>query len=397
MSDITQLPTVAGPSLTIDPALDRLRHEEPVARVRLPYGEEAWAVTKHDDVKTVYDHPAFCRRGTTDERAPRVTSVVLVQPGTLNSMDDEEHKRLRSFVGKVFTPRRVEALRPRAQEITDGLLDEMVTAGGTADLVESLALPLPIGMICELLGVPYDDRDSFRGWSDAFMSEGLTSGRSIDEVIAAFTNLSLYLGNLINERRSMPQEDLLSALATFDDGTDRLQHDEVVALSIGLLVGGFETTAHMIGKSVYKLLLEPGAWKQLHEQPDLVPTAVEELLRTISLASGTSLPWCTQQAITLSGVELKPGDFVVPGIGSANRDESVYADPDALDIARSPNPHLAFGHGAHFCIGAGLARMELQVALGSLAARFPNLALAGDPPWRIGSAVWGLQALPVTF
>lgn len=398
MTEAPRFPTVSGPSLRTDPMLDELRQIEPVAKVQLPFGQPAWLVTKYDDVKRVYDDDAFCRRGTTDEGVPRLSAVVRMQPGTLNSMDDEEHKRLRAFVGKAFSTRRVEGLRPRAQEVTAGLLDAIEAAGPPADLVESLALPLPIAMICELLGVPFADRDTFRGWSDKFMSDGLAADGSLEEVFTAFTSLSAYLSNLVDERRAAPRDDLLSALVQADDGVDRLMQQEIVSLSVGLLVGGFETTAHMIGKSVLCLLTDRDAWERLREDPALVPGAVEELLRHISLATGTSLPWCAREQVELSGARIEVGDYVMPATGSANRDEAYFKEPDQLDIERKPNPHLAFGHGAHFCIGAGLARMEMQCAIEGLVTRFPDLSLAvpaDEVPWRVGSAVWGLAELPV--
>jgi nocardicin N-oxygenase len=275
----------------------------------------------------------------------------------------------------------------------------MAANGPEVDLVNELALPVPISVICEMLGIPYEDRARFRGWADAFMSTTPTPDDATTTVTAtAFMHLTAYLAELIADRRRRPTTDLLGALVAVRDGTDTLTEDEMVNLAFTLLVGGFETTAHQIAKSAYCLLVHPDQLAKLQARPELWPGAVDELLRYIPLGSGNGLPLMAVADVELSGVTIHAGDYVVTAPAAANFDDAVYADPDRLDVERTENPHLALGHGPHYCLGANLAKMELHVALQSLFTRFPRLALAVAPdavPWRSGTAVWGFDELPV--
>ena len=400
VGEVAAFPTVLSPNMRHDPALDEWRRAEPVKKVQLPYGRWCWMVTRHEDIKVVLTDPRFSREAAARDDAPRKTPGVL-QKGSLASMDGADHARQRRLVSRALTVRRMEALRPRTQELADTFLDAMAAAGPRADLVRDLALPIPISVICEMLGIPYEDRSRFRGWADAFMSTTPTADGATTTVTAdAFTHLIGYLHEQIALRRQHPTDDLLGALVAVRDGGDTLSEDEMVNLAFTLLVGGFETTAHQIAKSAYCLLLHPDELAKLRARPELWPSAVDELLRYIPLGAGNGLPLKTLEDVELSGVLMRAGDYVVTAPASANFDEAVYADPERLDIERADNPHLALGHGPHYCLGANLAKLELHVALQSLFERFPELALAVAPedvPWRSASAVWGFDELPVTL
>jgi nocardicin N-oxygenase len=313
-------------------------------------------------------------------------------------MDGVDHTRICRLVSATFTARRVEALRPRAQEIVDSLLDEMERHGPPVDLVEMLALPLPITMICELLGVPYDDRHRFRGWADTFMTSG---GFTVEEVMDAHERLAQYLAEMIAERRREPTTDLLGALvAVRDTDGDRLSEDELVRLAIAILVAGYETTASQLGKFMLCLFERPDQLALLRERPELVPSAVEELMRYVPLSSGTSIAHLATEDVEVGGQLIRSGEAIMASGAAANRDPAVFRDPERVDVERDDGFQLGFGHGPHFCLGAHLARMELQVALATLLRRFPTLTLAVAPDevrWKTTSSVWGLEELPVSF
>jgi cytochrome P450 len=312
-------------------------------------------------------------------------------------MDPPDHSRLRRLVAKAFTVRRVEALRPHVREIADGLLDRMVEQGAPADLVEEFALPLPITVICELLGVPYEDRAAFRTWSDAALSTTSLPPETIQEYIQ---NLHDYMAGLVAKRRAQSTDDLLGALVRARDEEDRLTEDELVRMGVGLLIAGHETTASQIPNFVYVLLTHPDECARLRAEPALIPRAVEELLRYIPLGASAGFPRYATEDVELGGVLVRAGEPVLAVMASANRDGEVFDDPDALDLAREENPHVGFGHGVHHCLGAPLARMELQVALDALVRRLPGLRFAvpeDELPWKSGMLVRGLTSLPVTW
>ncbi|MCU1375977.1 MAG: cytochrome [Actinomycetia bacterium] len=387
-------PSVATQGLSADPLLDVLRRQAPTFRIKAPYGGECWMVTRHEDVRAVQTDPRFSRRAMIGQDVAR-TSPYPLQGESIVGMDPPDHTRIRRLVSMAFTARRVESLPQRAQALVDGLLDEAAAADGPVDLVEGLAQPLPIAMICELLGVAYEDRSRFRGWANVFMT---STAHPIEDVLTARDHLFAYLAELVASRRAQPTTDLLGALVLQRDEGDALTEDELVNLAFSLLVGGFETTAAQLAKSVLMLLLHPDQLALVRADPELVPTAVEELLRVIPLSSGTSLAWVATEDVVVGDVTIRAGDVLMASAAAANLDEAVFDQPERFDVTRSPNPHLSFGHGLHFCLGAHLARMELQVAIGSLATRFPDLRLAvapDDVPWKVGSAVWGLAALPV--
>ncbi|GAA1284229.1 cytochrome P450 [Saccharothrix xinjiangensis] len=382
--------------LDLNPGYAPLRAEQPALRVRLPYGEDCWLITRYEDVKTVLSDPRFSRaRAAGREEVPRVTPEAA-PAGSMLSMDPPEHSRLRKLIARGFTSRRVREFRPRTQEIVDGLLDRVEQAGPPADLVSSLALPLPVSVISQMLGVPTEDHYRFRDFSATVLS---TTAHTREEVVAARAALEEYLGELADQRRREPGEDLMSALVAAHDD-DRLTDKELTQTGITLLVGGHESTASQFACSVYLLLERPERWALLRDEPELVPSAVEELLRFIPLGSGGAFARIATEDVELGGVLVRAGEAVVASTNSANRDDRVFDDPDVLDLGREHNPHLAFGGGVHVCLGAQLARGELQVALTSLLARFPGLRLAVPPEevlWRQGSLLRSPVELPVTW
>lgn len=389
-------PFGAAERLELDPEYGRLRDGGELARVAMPYGGDAWLATSYEDVKTVLADPRFSREATFGVDVPRSTPLIQTDPSLL-SMDPPDHTRMRRLVAKAFTARRMEQLRPRAQEVVDGLLDRIVEQGPPADLVEGLALPLPITMICELLGVPVEDRDRFRDWSDAVLA---ITAYTPDQIAAARDELKAYLAELVQQRRERPTDDLLGVLVVARDEDERLSEAELIQFGITLLVAGHETTANQIGNFIYTLLTHPEQLDALKADPSVLNPAIEELLRFTPLGSSAGFSRIALEDVELSGVLVRAGEAVVTQAAAANRDKNVFDRPDDLDFGREHNPHIAFGHGAHHCLGAQLARVELQVAVGSLVRRLPELRFAvpvEQVPFKSGRLVRGLQTLPVAW
>ncbi|MCI4063914.1 cytochrome P450 [Micromonospora sp. R77] len=380
--------------LELDPRYALLRREQPLTRVQLPYGEPAWLATRHADVRMVLGDPRFSRAASVGRDEPRNTP--RQQETGILAMDPPDHTRLRRLVAKAFTARRVDELRPRTRAVADELVDGLLAAGPPADLVAHLATPLPIRVICDLLGVPVSDQDRFHTWSEAIVSTTSLAPELAQQYV---DNLLAYMAGLIARRREEPADDLLTAMVRArDENADRLTEEEVVTLAAGLLAAGHETTVTQIPNMVYVLLTTPGAWERLRAEPELVPTAVEELMRFIPLGSSAAFPRYALEDVELGGVLVRAGEPVVVSIASANRDEAVFPDADRLELGREVNPHVGFGHGVHHCVGAQLARMELRVVLETLLARTPSLHLAvpeSELTWKSGLLVRGLVALPV--
>jgi cytochrome P450 len=380
-----------------DPLFAEWRGQGGLARVRLPFGEPAWLATRYEDVKLVLGDPRFSRAASEGRDEPRVRPLIS-QPGSILSMDPPEHSRLRRLVMKAFTVKRIEQLRPRAQEIADGLADAMLAAGPPRDLVEEFALPLPVTVICELLGVPYEDRGDFRHWSDAFLS---TTRYTPEEVGECAVKMRDYMAGLIHQRRQSTKDDLLSELVAARDEGDRLTEDELLSLGQAILVAGHETTASQIPNFVYVLLQHPDQLRIIQEDPKRIPQAVEELMRFVPLGIGGGIPRYALEDVQVGATLVKAGEPVMPSIVSANQDASVYHDPGTLDLLRAEASHVGFGHGPHHCLGAPLARMELQVAVGTLFSRLPNLRLleeAEDPiTWKKGLSTRGPERMMVTW
>jgi cytochrome P450 len=380
-----------------DPLYVQLRRDEPVCRVQLPFGPPAWLVTTHELTKFVLSDARFSRAATLDRDNPRESPVELGQVAeSILSMDPPEHTRIRQLVGKAFTPRRVEQLRPRARQIAHALVDEMLAAGPPANLVESFSFALPAIVICELLGVPDADRHQFRRWTDGVVS--ITTA-TLQEQQEIFLNLAGYLAGQFARRRQEPHDDLLTWLAQASDNDDRLTESELLFLGMAVLVGGYETTAQQITNMVYSLLTHPAQLARLQADLELLPGAVEELLRWITFGSALN-PRIATADVNIGDVLVRAGDPVLCSRSSANRDESVFNDPDELTITRTPNPHIAFGNGPHFCLGAHLARMELQVSLETMLSRLPGLRIAvpeSELRWLTGTLMRGLATFPITW
>lgn len=383
-------------SLTVEPEYARLRDEQPLARVVLPYGGEAWLATRYEDVRTVLADQRFSRAATVGADVPRTSPVIQRDPSILG-MDPPEHSRLRKLVAKAFTSRHIELLRPRVQAIVDGLVDDMIAAGSPADLAAALSWPLPIKVICELLGVPVADQERFRAWTDMMMS---LAGQDKEHIEQAREHIRAYLAELIAARRVEPTDDLLGQLVLARDEDDRLSEDELVTFGVTLLIAGHETTANMTGNMVYLLLERPELWQGLVADPAGVAAATEELLRFIPLGTSASFARIAKEDVALGDQLVRAGEAVLVVFAAANRDPAVFADPEEIDFARTDNPHIAFGHGVHHCLGAPLARLELQIAVGTLVRRLPGLRLAvpaDEVPWRADRLVRGVRALPVKW
>ena len=393
--DLLSYPFERPSALSPCPHYAQLRKSEPVSPVRMPSGDQAYLVTTYDEVLEVLSDPRFSRAATLRPGAPRLGAAPQNFKSLLN-MDDPEHSRVRKLVSREFTARRVTSLRPRIQAHTDALLDAMAAQNGSADLVQALAVPLPVQVICELLGVPLEDQDRFAEWSVAFLS---TTSRSGQEILAAQVALRDYLSAMIAAKRDRPGDDLLSALVSIHDtDEEQLGEEELIFLGISLLVAGHETTVNQIANSALALLTQPEQ-RAAFRAASAPAAAVEEMLRMYPPGDEALLRIALED-VELGGTLVRAGDAVLPSLGSANRDACRYAQADVLDVTRIGNPHLTFGHGSHYCLGSGLARAELQIALTSLFDRFPTLRLAvpeEEIPRPSGRLVHGVSSLPVAW
>ena len=380
------------------PFYEQLREKDPVHESPLGF----WVLTRYDDVVMALRDPRFGRDGfetmLAAQYGPEGSPGRL--PRSMLMRDPPDHTRLRTLVSKAFTPRVIEEMRPHIQAIVDRLLDQLQDSPGM-DVIADLAYPLPVTVICEMLGVPLDDHVAIRGWSSDIARSLDSIGLLADpEVMArgdqARRALGEYFRRLLPERRQRPREDLLSQLIAVEERGDRLNEGELLAMCLLLFIAGHETTVNLIGNGVLALLHHPHELKKLRDEPGLVPLAVEELLRYDSPVQWTAR--ITNADVEVRGRQIPKGAMVVAAIGAANRDPGQFHDPDRLDIARESNRHVAFGFGIHFCLGAPLARVEGQIALGRLLRRVPRLALqAPTPEWRDSSALRGLKTLPVRF
>ncbi len=370
----------------------------PVHRIVLPTGEPAWLITGYEEARQALHDPRLVKSDATQANLGRdllPPDVFAAKNHQMLNHNPPDHTRLRRLVTAAFTRRRIEQLAPRIQQITDELLDAMAAAT-QVDLIDAFAYPLPLTVICELLGVPADRRTEFHTWSP-IMVTGVLAGP--DVFVAAATAMVSYLRELIEAKRAAPTDDLLSALVAVRDGEDRLSEDELTSMVFLLLVAGHETTVNLIGNGVLALLTHPEQLALLRTQPDRLPAAVEELLRFDGPLQVASFR-LTAEPVDIGGITIPAGEIIVPGLLAANRDPACTAQPDALDITRTDNPHLAFGHGIHHCLGAPLARLEGRIALGTLLTRFPRLRLAVPAEqltWRPSVLINGLAALPVVM
>ncbi|MFD5887706.1 cytochrome P450 [Streptomyces sp. NPDC060334] len=376
----------------------RLRDRPPV-RVRLPYGDDAWLATSYEDVRAVLSDPRFSLAEAVRRDQPRIGPMPRAGGGLI-ALDAPRHTRLRALLAKEFTARRIEPLRDHVRGVVDGLLDRMVAAGPPADLVEDLAFPLPMTLICELAGVPEDDQPGVRTWADTVCSGSVTP----DVVQRHAKEFFARMDDWIEARRRTPADDLISVLVrAADEGV--LTADELAGLLNEVLIGGFVTTTNQIA-NFFAVLLLPGevggaeVLAAVRERPDLVPRAVEELLRLVPLLNGLTLPRYAGEDVELGGVLVRAGESVVVSQAAANHDPAVFPSPDRIVLDRPGAPHISFGHGIHYCLGAHLARLELQTVLERVTARLPGLQTAvpeEELRWRSKEFFSGLRSLPVTW
>ncbi|MFD7746535.1 cytochrome P450 [Streptomyces sp. NPDC059698] len=381
------------PDFTADPYpyYAELRTEGPVHIVRTEEMERVWLVVGYEEGRAVLADHRFGKDWRTTGRWE--ASEALLSANMLE-LDAPHHTRLRRLVVREFTARRIEALRPRVTGITERLLDAMAPRG-SADLVDALAFPLPMTVICELLGVPDIDRDAFRTLSNGIVTP-TREQRDADPAGA----MSDYLVDLIADKRRSPGDDLLSALIrTRDEGGDGLSSAELVGMAFLLLVAGHETTVNLIANGVRALLDHPDQLALLRAEPGLIGGAVEEMLRYDGPVETTTFRFAREE-VKIGSTVIPRDEAVLVALASADRDPARFPEPDAFDIRREPQGHLGFGHGAHYCLGAPLARMEARIAIGALLERFPGLARdpsGGEPDWLPGLLMRGVRALPVRW
>ncbi|GAA2808011.1 cytochrome P450 [Kribbella solani] len=382
-----------------DPAREyaAYRQTDGLTKVSTPAGVDAYVASRYDEVRTLLrDNRLSSRFAPSDHVVPNADLSQEAEPGSLLQADGAEHKRLRRLLATEFAVKRMEALRPRVAAMIDERLDAMLAAGSPVDLVQEFALPIPSLVICELLGVPYADRDEFQargaqlvrvdGWTEE-------SQRASDE-------LNEYIVGLVLAKQARPEDDILSRLITRGQelGTP-LTVEELVSVGVTLLIAGHETTANMIALSTLALLRHPEQLADLRSDPSKVPAAVEELLRYLSVVHYGLFRYATDKVpVGLSTIDA--GEYLIAALSSANRDESVFPDPDRLDLERDATAHVAFGFGPHQCVGQQLARLELQEVLTRLYARMPTLRLAvpfEQIDYRVNTLVYGVKVLPVTW
>ncbi|MGW0769983.1 cytochrome P450 [Streptomyces sp. NPDC002676] len=386
-------PFEPGPGLELNPLYAELRNR-PLVRVRMTYGDEAWLATTYADVKKVMADPRFSLAAAVSQDQPRLRESARVDGGLL-AHEPPEHTRLRGMLGKELSPRRIEQLRGRAWDIAEVLLDRIVRSGPTADLVEQFAVPFPTTLTCERLGVPAEDHLRFWHWADAKLVGAATD----EELKVQGEEFFSCLTGLFELRRREPGDDLISRLLQAREADSRITEEEVLTLAGELLTAGFVTVTHQIVNSFYYLLTRSEDLERLRDQPALIPRAVEELTRYVHLNS-VLLPRYAQEDVELGGVLVRAGEAVLVALSAANRDPAIFPDAEDLLLDRAGIPHIGFGHGAHYCVGAHLARLELQVALEAVLRRLPGLRLAvpvNELRWKTGNMVNGLHELPVAF
>ncbi|HET8842901.1 MAG TPA: cytochrome P450 [Ktedonobacteraceae bacterium] len=384
------------------PFYAQLRDQAPVFPVKLPTRQCAWLITRYDDVLNALKDERLAkdpRRAMTPEqlkKLPWVPSMFKPLERNMLDLDSPDHTRLRALVHKAFTPRLIEQMRDQIQALTDELLDKAEQNGGM-DLIADFALPLPLTMIGRILGVPAQDNPKFHRWTKTLISGG--ASRNLFVLIPSVMRFMGYMKKLIKERRANPTDDLITALVQAKDGSDQLSEDEILAMVFLLLIAGHETTVNLIGSGSLALLEHPDQLALLRNEPSLIKTAIEELVRFVCPVEMATERY-TREALTIAETTIPRGELVMAVIGSANRDPNYFDNPDELDITRTNNRHLAFGHGPHYCLGASLARLEGQIAINTLVQRMPNLRLniAQDQiRWRGTFVLRGLEALPVSF
>jgi len=384
------------------PLLANLRASEPVFRTTLPDKTPVWLLTRYEDVAALLKDERFPkdkRKAMTPDQLRKMPWIPpMFRPLEYNmlDLDPPDHTRLRTLVHKAFTPSLVAQMRERIQILADELLTQVVQKG-ECDLIRDYALPLPMTIITEILGVPTRDRNKFHRWSKAVVS--LSSPTPTLRVIPNVWMFLRYLRRFFEMRRQEPRDDLASALIRAEEAGDKLNRDELLAMVFLLLIAGHETTVNLIGNGMLALFEHPEAMNRLRQEPSTIKTAVEELLRYTSPVFMSSERY-PRDDVMIHGITIPRGQMTLGVIGSANRDDKIFNNPDELDIAREPNKHLSFGQGIHFCLGAPLARLEAEIAITTLLRRIPEFRLSVPPNalrWRSSMILRGLDSLPISF
>ncbi|MER7816086.1 cytochrome P450 [Streptomyces sp. NPDC096153] len=384
-------------ALDFDPFLTTVLRDEPVVRIRLPYGEgTAWLVTRHEDVRFVTSDPRFSRRALADRDVTSASPhAIAARHASLNYTDPPHLTTMRRVVARAFTGSSMERLRPLAQRTADGLLDEMERHGPPADLVGHLHGPFPLSVVGDLLGLPEEDRAGMISWTDVIMTPGPAPARSQE----GRKSVREVVESLLARRRAEPADDLAGVLAAAASEGE-ISDDEALSMATAILVSGAHAVRNNSANMVYALLTRPEQLARLRAEPALLPRAVEELLRYIPHRNGVGLPRIAIEDVEVGGVRIRAGEVVHCSYLAANRDPEVFPDPHTLDFDRPAGAHLSFGFGPHHCVGPMLARMESEVMLATLLRRFPRLALAVPPEeiaWQEGALIRGPKSLPVSW
>ncbi|MEU5319118.1 cytochrome P450 [Streptomyces sp. NPDC021056] len=379
-----------------DPVLTELMREGPVTRIQLPNGEGwAWLVTRYEDVRMVTNDPRFSREAVMDQ--PEVTRLAphfIPARGAVGFLDPPDHTRLRRSVAAAFTAKGVERIRERSRRMLDELVDELLQDGPPADLTATVLTPFPIAVICELMGVPAADRHGMHTWTQLILSS--SHGKNVSE--KARNEMGAYFADLIGLREGSTGEDVASLLGAAV-GRGEVTLEEAVGLAVLLQIGG-EAVTNNSGQMFYLLLTRPDLADRLRAEPDIRPRAIDELLRYIPHRNAVGLSRIALEDVGIQGVRIRAGDAVYVSYLSANRDPGVFPYPETIDFSRSPNPHVSFGFGPHYCPGGMLARLESELLVDALLDRLPGLRLAvprEQVPFRKGALIRGPEALPVTW
>ncbi|KOV57133.1 cytochrome P450 [Streptomyces sp. MMG1121] len=378
-----------------DPVLRELMREGPVTRIQLPNGEGwAWLVTRYDDVRMVTNDPRFSREAVMDQPVTRLAPHFIPDPGAVGFLDPPDHTRLRRSVAAAFTTKGVERVRERARVMLDELVDELLQDGPPADLTAKILSPFPIAVICEMMGVPAADRHVMHTWTQLILSS--SNGKEVSE--KAKREMAAYFSDLIGLRENSTGEDVTSLLGAAV-GRGEVTLEEAVGLA-GLLQIGGEAVTNNSGQMFYLLLTRPDLVDRLRAEPEIRPKAIDELLRYIPHRNAVGLSRIALVDVEIRGVKIRAGDAVYNSYLAANRDPDVFPDPETVDFSRSPNPHVSFGFGPHFCPGNMLARLEEELMVDALLDRVPGLRLAVPPeqvPFKKGALIRGPEAVPVTW
>ncbi|CAM3481564.1 cytochrome P450 [Kibdelosporangium persicum] len=402
---MTDVPTVAAfpanrtPGCPFDPPAEftRLRDQETITKARCPAGIDAWVVSRYEDLRTVLSAPGVSsRKSPSTHMNPNADLARPVTPGNILQMDGQEHARLRRMLTPEFTVRRMEALRPYIQRIVEEHIDALLAGPKPADLYEAFALPIPSLVICEMLGVPYEDREMIHKHSARLMAVDIDP----EVQYAVYGEMQAYMTTLLERELADPGDDLIGRMITRSrESGDPISAGEMVELALTLLIAGHETTANMIALSTTVLLQQPEKLAELRSDPGIAPTAVEEMLRYLSVIQFGLLRYATED-IQVGEQTVPAGDWLIASLASGNRDERVYPDAGTIALDRKAKTHLAFGFGIHQCIGQQLARIELQEVYSRLFRRVPSLRLAVPPDqisFKDNALVYGVHQLPVTW